>query len=135
MSDLLPDVLPDLKAWLVALDVVGSRVWYRLPKKPSNSPFIRLSRAGGGPQQDAEVPVVIFRATVEIWGLMDSDYEAVRAVALAIEQAAHNVNGPNFAGTNTILLSANVLTGYDSPDPDTGWPRYIQSLVVTARAA
>lgn len=135
MSD-LPDVLPDAKAWLQSLQIVGNRVFFRLPSRPSNSPFIRISRSGGGPQPNAEVGVTQPRVTVEIWGLMDTDYEAVRGAALAIEQACHDVNRPTPIGsTETVLLGANVLSTFDSPDPDTGWPRIIMSLALDARTA
>lgn len=134
MSSTIPDVLPDLKAWLVSLGVVPGGVYYRLPDNPRDSPFMRVARAGGGPDMNAEVPVTTLRATIEIWGLVNSDYEAVRTAALAVEQAAHAISTPTAIGSgNTILLAANVTTSYDSPDPDTGLPRYILALTVSAR--
>ena len=74
-----------------------------------------------------------FRATIEVWGLVNSDYEAVRTAMNGIEQVVHNVNGPWWANDEVVLLGANI-TVLDSPDPDTGWPRMIGQLVVTARA-
>ena len=132
----IPDILPAIKTWLGDLGIFNG-VYYRLPANvEKNGPlFVRISRAGGGPGMDSEVPVATLRVTVEVWGLANSDYEAVRGTAVALEQAVHAVNGPNALGPGVIALGMNVLTGYDSPDPDTGWPRYIVMLSVTARSA
>lgn len=136
MSSQLPDVLPALKTWLINLDTnMANRVAYRLPRNPNASPFGRLTRTGGGPQSDAEVPVVSLQASLEIWGIQNSDYDLIRQTALQVEQAVHDVNGVSLLGPGVVMLGANVLNGHDSPDPDTGWPRYIMLLTVTARAA
>lgn len=130
----IPDALPGVKSWIAALGLLPGGIYYRLPNSPSTVPFGRLSRNGGGPQADAEVPVTTIRVSVEIWGLANSDYETVRTAALALEQAVHAVNGPTVMGTSgLIMLGGNVLTSYDAPDPDTGFPRYIVMLAITVR--
>ncbi len=137
MSNQLPDLLPAVKAWIIATGIVGGRCWYRLPLNPKQVPFARISRSGGGPEADSQIPVTRITVLVEFWGMANSDYDVVRGAGLALEQATHAINGPSWAGADTgvVILAANVLTSMDSPDPDTGWPRYLVTLSVTGRAA
>ena len=136
MSDQLPDLLPAVKAWIAGLGIVGNRIAYRLPKNPTSAqvPFARISRTGGGALPDSDLPLSQILCLVEFWGLANSDYEAVRAAALALEQAAHADNGPTATNNGgATILGASVLSGMDSPDPDTGWPRYVCTLRVLGR--
>lgn len=135
MSTTIPDALPDVKLWLASLGV--GPAYFRLPPAPQldkiTTPFIRLSRSGGGPDANSEVPETTIRCTVEVFGQSNASYEAVRTGALAIEQAVFAVSGQTLIGNSTMLLAANVLNGFDSPDPDTGFPRYIIMLSLSAR--
>lgn len=126
MSDLVfPDFMVDLQAWLIAhpllADLSAQRVWFRIPRNPSGSPFLRIYQAGGGPQA-SEAPIDEPRIVHEVWGLMDSDYTLVRQTAQALKSVYQNANGV-LMGTGTVLLNARVTSVADAPDPDTGWPR------------
>jgi len=128
MSNTLVDVLPDLKAWLQSLNTLaGTRVFFRLPEKPSAAPFMRISRSGGAVLPDSEVPLSVIRVTIEAWGMANSDYDKVRQTVNAVEQAFHNIGfspTPVGSGASTILW-AEVDSIVDMPDPDMGWPRIV----------
>lgn len=134
MSDQLPDLLPAVKSWIIGLGIVGNRVAYRLPANPTQVPFARISRTGGGALIDSDLPLSEILCLVEFWGMQNKDYDAVRGAALALEQAAHAVNGPTATnGGGSTILGAAVLAAMDNPDPDTGWPRYVCTLRVLGR--
>ena len=114
----------------------GGRVFFRLPAT-TKAPMLRLSQIGGGQQYNSEVPLQDLQCIIEIWGMENKDYQKVRQLRLAIEHVCHQY----VAGTllnpsgNTILWNANFTSGFDSPDPETGWPRMICHVVFTVIAS
>lgn len=124
----------DLRTWLrshplLAAPLSAQRVWFRVPTNPSGSPFIRIYRAGGGPQP-SEAPIQDIRIAHEVWALLDEDYTLVLQTIQALEsiyQQASNLR----MGTGTVLLNAEVTGVVDSPDPDSGWPRIVLDVLAT----
>lgn len=145
-SLVFPNAMWDLRAWLRAhpylAPIHDGRVFFRLPDDPV-APLMRLYRAGGGgAQNDGEAPLQDIRLSIEIWGITDeatgrSDYQSLTRLQMGLEAACHD----NQPGTlvnprgNTILDNANFTTGFDSPDPSTGWPRIVCNVVVTVKAS
>lgn len=119
--------MPDVKSWLQSLNTLaGTRVFFRLPVKPSKAPFMRLTRLGGAPDANSETPTSTLRVSIEVWGTDNSDYDNVRKTVLAVEQAVHVIGfSPTPIGSQTTVMWAVVDNSHDSPDPDTGWPRII----------
>ena len=134
-----PDALPDLRYWLrndpILNPLHGGRVYFRLPKT-TKAPMLRISQLGGGVQQDSEAPIQDLQIIVEIWGMVDKDYQAVRQIRLALEHICHkwvarSLINPN---SNTQMDNIRFNSAYDSPDPETGWPRIICHLMPTIQA-
>jgi hypothetical protein len=132
-----PDVLKDTQYWLknhpTLVPINGQRVFFKIPPKPSGSPFLRIYRSGGAVGEDTEIPNQDIRIAVEVWGLMASDYDKVRGTVTAVETLCHEVRSPTLLNPTglTILNNALVTTAADSPDPDTGWPRYVMDVILT----
>lgn len=135
-----PDTMLDVRAWLRADPILnplhGGRVFFRLPSTPQ-APLMRISQSGGATQQDGEVPMQDVRIAAEVWGMRNSDYQAVRQLRLALEHVCHEVQPGTLINPvgNTVLHNANFTTGFDSPDPDTGWPRIVCDIVLTVTAS
>ena len=139
MTLVYPDFLTDVQAWLkVHPDLAplhGGRVFLRIPNKPEQVgvPFQRIYRVGGGQVPNTEVPQLNVRLSVESWGHTFGDYPAVRQLVLATESALHVMENETSGGT--LMQYAYVSGSVDSPDPDTGWPRFVSDLQLTCRAA
>jgi hypothetical protein len=143
-SVVFPNAMWDLRYWLRnhpnLAPIHGGRCFFRLPDFPV-SPLMRLYRAGGGVQSDSEVPMQDLRAAIEIWGMTDptsgrSDYTPLTNLQMGLEDACTNVQPGmliNPSG-NTLIHNANFTTGFDSPDPDTGWPRIVCDVTFTVTA-
>jgi hypothetical protein len=141
VTTVFPDPMNDLRYWLrnhpVLNPLHGGRVFFRLPKT-MQAPMLRISRIGGGQQPDSEVPLSDLQVIIEIWGMHSgehspSDYPAVRQLLIAIEQVCWAVNSGTLMNPNgtSILMNARFNSGYDSPDPATGWPRMICHVLFT----
>lgn len=140
MSSLVfPDAMVDLRYWLrndpILNPMHGGRVFFRLPKT-TQAPMLRISRIGGGQQIDSEVPIQDIQLTVEVWGMQNSDFQAVRQLVLAIEHVCHQWQPRRLLNpsSNTLMDNARFNTAYEAPDPETGWPRMICNLTVTVIA-
>lgn len=99
--------------------------------------MLRISQVGGGQQINSETPLQDLDTIIEIWGMQNKDYQAVRQLRLAIEHVCHEyVPGTllNPSG-NTILWNAAFRSGIDSPDPETGWPRMLCYVTFTVIAS
>jgi hypothetical protein len=134
----IPDAMPDIRNWFRTNEWItphiAGRAFFRLPVNPNPNkvPFIRVSRSGGGVQSNSEAPVSDIRVAVEVWGMAGKDYDKVRAAVLAIEQAALVLQPGTILGDGgTRGLNVNVTTSFDSPDPDTGWPRMMMDIIFT----
>lgn len=141
MAELIfPDALPDLRYWLrndpILNPLHGGRVFFRLPAT-TQAPMLRISQVGGGQQIDSETPIQDLDCIVEIWGMQNKDYQAVRQLRLALEHVCHQYipGTPLSPAGNTILWNANFRSGLDSPDPETGWPRMICYVTFTVIAS
>jgi hypothetical protein len=139
-ATLYPDAMPDIRSWLRNHSYLASlsagRVFFSIPPKITQAPFIRIYRSGGGPQAESEAPVSDIRVGIDVWGLTGADYTAVRSTVRAIEAAAHDFQpGTQLGSTGTIGLNVNVTTAVDTPDPDTGWPRIYMDAIFTVRTA
>lgn len=141
MANLIfPDPMVDLRYWLrndpILNPLHGGRVFFRLPRT-TLAPMLRLSRIGGGQQTNSEVPLQDIQCVIEVWGMRNQDYDAVRQLVIALEHVCHQyVPGTPLNPTgNTILWNSNFTFAQDSPDPITGWPRMMCHVVFTVIAS
>lgn len=141
MSELVfPDALPDFKYWLqkdpILAPLHGGRVFFRLPRS-TIAPMLRISQVGGGPQPNSEVPLEDIALLTEIWGMQDKDYTAVRQLRIAFQHVCQQyvARTPLNPSGNTILMNAQWNSAFDSPDPETGWPRIICNTTMTVIAS
>jgi hypothetical protein len=122
-----PDPMWDLRYWLrndpILHSLHGGRVFFRLPRT-AQAPMVLITRVGGGQQVNSEVPLQDIECLLDVWGLQDSDYQAVRQLVIAIEHVCHRYlpGTPLNPTGNTIMWNASFTYASDSPDPDTGWP-------------
>ena len=134
-----PNTMFDVRAWLRAAPnlapIHGGRVFFRLPDTVQ-TPCMRIYRAGGAVMTNSEAPVQDIRLSIEIWGSAWKDYPVLTNLQLALEDLCHNVQGGTLINPsgNTVLHNASFNVGFDSPDPETGWPRIVCDVVVTVTA-
>jgi hypothetical protein len=139
-SLIFPDVMLDLRYWLrndpILNPLHGGRVFFRLPKT-TQAPMLRITRIGGGQQANSETPLQDIQCIIEVWGMQNSDYQAVRQLVIALEHVCHQyVPGTPLNPTgNTILWNASFTYATDQPDPETGWPRTMAHVVFTVIAS
>lgn len=137
MTVIFSDALLDIRAWLRADPDMrafhSGRVFYRIPDNPSGYPLLRLYRVGGGTSATSEVPEQTIRIGLEVWGAVNSDYSKVRQLVTAIESSFHQAS--NLVVGGTLIQNASIQGSIDSPDPDTGCPRFIITGLVNLRAA
>jgi len=135
-----PDPMWDLRYWLrndpILNPLHGGRVFFRLPRT-TQAPMLRLTRIGGGQQINSETPLQDLQVIIEVWGMQNSDYQAVRQLVIALEHVCHEyVPGTPLNPTgNTILWNASFTYASDAPDPDTGWPRMLVHVQFTVIAS
>lgn len=141
MSELVfADAMPDFRYWLrndpILNPLHGGRVFFRLPRT-TIAPMLRISQIGGGPQANSEVPLEDIQLLTEIWGMQDSDYQQVRQLRVAFQHVVQQyvAGTPLNPSGNTILWNARWNSAFDSPDPETGWPRIICNTTMTVIAS
>jgi hypothetical protein len=132
------DPMIDIRYWLrndpTLQPLHNGRVFFRMPDRPV-APLMLIRNMAGGPALDSEVPNETLQVMVESFGLQNADYQAVRQLDAALKSVAQSwwkqTNTTINPTGNSRLVAANYLTGYDSPDPDTGWPRRVAHLQLT----
>ena len=128
-----PDPLWDLRTWLRAhpllASLTGDRVFFRVPVTAPAAPFIRLYQVGGGPLP-TDAPTMAVRASHEVWGTVDADYQKVTQTCQALESLYRYAQSV-LMGAGTILQNAHVTGVVDAPDPDTGAPRRVVDVLLT----
>lgn len=139
-----PNAMWDIRYWLRnhpnLNPIHGGRCFFRLPDQPV-APLMRLYRSGGGVQMNSEVPIQDIRLAIEIWGITDnlgrSDYQSLTRLQMGLEDACNRLVPGTLANPsgNTVLSNLNFTTGFDSPDPSTGWPRIICDVIATVKAS
>lgn len=149
MAVIVPDFLSDARHWLRRhpdlQPLVGARVFFRIPDS-ATFPLQRIYRMGGAMQQGGGgIPVQDFLLSIECWGAAPgtpqstpfNGYDAVREIVAATESAIWQL--PSGTQINpsgrTLVIDAAVSNAIDSPDPDTGAPRYVLDSRFTVMAA
>jgi hypothetical protein len=141
MTVVFPDVLNDVRYWLRRhpdlAPITGGAVFFRIPTTPSSWPLQRIYRLGGGVRPGTDAPIQDVLVSIECWHNQDSGYQALRQLVAATESAVWTL--PSAARINpsgqTLVTDAAVTNAIDSPDPDTGYPRYVldtRFTVITA---
>lgn len=142
MTVVFPDVLGDLRYWLRRhpdlAPITAGRVFFRIPEKPGGWPLQRIYRHGGGARPTGGgAPVQDVLVSVECWHNVDSGYQVLRQLVAATESAFWTLTSDtllNPAGT-TLAVDAAVTNVIDSPDPETGWPRFVVDARLSVIAA
>lgn len=137
-----PRTLVDMKAWIGKhpnlKPIHGGRVFFRVPDYAwDKGPVMRIYRAGGAVQTNSEAPMQDIRLSVEAWVKEWDNYPVITDLCSLLEDACTNVQAGSLINPvgNTILDNASFNTAFDSPDPDTGYPRIVCDIVVTVKAA
>lgn len=129
-SGLYADSMGGVRAWLKAhpyLASINGRVFFRIPVDPVY-PLFRIARVGGGPQA-GEAPVEDVMVGIDLWG---GSYSEISALAAAVKSACHLLSPGTVMGT-CVGLNADVIGDIDAPDPDTGKPRKVLTVLFTVR--
>lgn len=141
MTVIVPDAMNDLRWWLRRVPdlvpLVGGRVVFRI-RDDTPFPLQRIYRSGGGMRQDGGgTPIQDILLSIECWGAAENGYDAVRAIVAATESAVWQLtSGTRINPTGqTLVVDSIVTNSIDSPDPDTGAPRYILDSRFTVMAA
>jgi hypothetical protein len=139
LTVIVPDFLSDVRYFLRRqsdlVPLVGGRVFFRIPDT-ALFPLQRIYRSGGGIRQaGGDAPIQDILLSVECWGAppdspqasSSNGYESIRQIVAATESAIWQL--PSGTQINpsgqTLVVSAVVTNAIDSPDPDTGSPRYV----------
>lgn len=138
---LYPDLMGDARTWLrihpylTALkaddnvtSLLAARVFFRIPDV-ATFPLIQLYDAGTI-NQPGEAPVVDGQLGLTVWG---GTYKQVSDITNAVKAAFHLMPPGTRMGATTVGLNADVTGSVDSPDPDTGAPRKVLTVALTAR--
>lgn len=136
---IFPDVLGDLKPWLVnhplLSPVIGGRVFFVTPDQTPTPPWIRIYRSGGGPDPLSDTPLDEVRVSHEVWGSDRTDRAAVRDVVSILKTVYFYANHLplNPPSGSTWLLSAGVNSEVEADDIALGWPRIVVDAVLVVR--
>jgi hypothetical protein len=115
----------------------GGRVYFRVPEHAwDKGPVMRLYRVGGAVQPNSEVPMQDIRLSIEIWVQKWKRYPEITDLSSLLETACSELQAGSLINPqgNTRLHNASLNSAFDSPDPDTGWPRIVCDVVVTVTA-
>lgn len=126
------DVLGDFRGWLRQhpyLTSLSGRVFFRIPESPTY-PLLRIYRAGGG-NQPGDAPIEDVQVGIDIWG---GSYGDITTVANGLKAAMHSMPSGTKMGQSTVCLNGEVIGEVDSPDPDTGNPRKVLTVLLTTRS-
>jgi hypothetical protein len=122
--------LIDLKPWLIAqpdlAPLHGGRVFFKFPVGLDAYPAVRMynSVLPVFLPNDGGMPVVDAHIAFDVFGGSDEDFDAVNAIATTLVGVLNAIQPGTVIG-GTRVLDADAIGGTDSPDPATGWPRYI----------
>lgn len=132
MTVVVPDAVPDIKAWLKndpdSRAYHAGRVFFYIPDRVSGYPLCRLYRLDGGIQtQGGDAPLSQVDVTIECWGDTKAMWDQVRALALAIESSLWQIPSGSLINPSgqTRVRNAAAINSIESIDPDGAWPRMI----------
>lgn len=131
MTVVFPDAMNDLRYWLRRQSDVAAftngRCFFRIPDN-ALFPLQRIYRSGGSVRQTGGgAPLQDLLVSIECWTNELGGYGTLRELVAATESAVFGLTSNtriNPTG-NTLVVDAVVSNVIDSPDPDTGWPRFI----------
>jgi hypothetical protein len=133
-----PDPLFDVRYWLRNLpqlaSLSGNRVFFRYDEQ-AQTPFLQLMATFDAPDPDAEVPMSELRVAVHAWGKDGSEYPLLRQIVSALKDACWRLQTTTLINPtgNSIVHNVRFDSAVDIPDPVTGAPRIVMSLVFTMR--
>jgi hypothetical protein len=126
-----PDIMGDVRSWLrvhpYLVDIQGARVFFSIPEG-ATYPLTQLSMLDDS-KQPGEVPLVDAMIGLTLWGA----YGDITNLANGIKAAFDTMPPGTAIGSGTIGLNADVIGSTDGPDPETGTPRKVLTVVLTAR--
>lgn len=124
-----PDFLTDFKDWAIAHPDLTANVVWRFPKQPVY-PIILLHGAGRV-RLAGEAPFWSQRLAYQVWTNDDAQFTAIKNLADALCGALDDITSMTVIGTS-LVRSVTGTSCDESPDPDTGWPRFIVNTRITA---
>lgn len=127
-----------LKATAAVSAIVGSRVFFGIPKKAIETtfPLVVVARVGGG-QDPGEAPLDLPLLQIDCWGSLNSAGDGLKAACTALVNAVRS--SLEAMGTETRVAGHEVGVNVESvlwlPDPDNQRPRYSITAEVAAISA
>jgi hypothetical protein len=142
ITEAFPDTEGGLRTFLRASTgvaaLVGTRVFFGVPRDAPTFPLVTVARVGGGMRAAEEAPIDYALIQVDAWGRRWEDggtkAEAF-AVAQAVMTALSGIRGRTTLQAGTVAFDATVLALLWAPDPDTDQPRYSMTVEVVALAS
>lgn len=132
-----PDTEALVKTWLAGTPVAdlvrrpdnGLNIFEAMPLS-SPLPAVVLSRVGGAPDRNSDVPVDIARISFDCWAATRAQ---ARQIAGALASAAVNLSEHGGYESGTARLYVAEIVGWVwLPDPQADMPRYIVDALFTA---
>jgi len=138
-----PDVEGGLRAYLRAdagvSAIVGTRVFFGVPRRGAYFPLVAIQRIGGA-DDPSEAPIDRALMQVDCWGAFADENAHVRpnkagafVLAAAVRDALSAIRGATDIGEDVIAYGANVIGVAWLPAEDDR-PRYSLTVDLTARA-
>lgn len=130
MTVVYPPAMLDIRYWLRRHPDISpytnGRTFFRIPEN-AQFPLQRIYRSGGGRQQGRDAPVQDVLVSIECWSNLDGGYQALSQMVTATQSAVDDLPSRSLINptSTTLVVDAQVTNLIDSPDPDTGWPRFI----------
>lgn len=128
-----------LKADGAVAAIVGTRVFFGIPKRnvEATFPLITVARAGGGQDPGSDAPLDESLLQIDCWGKLDASGNGLKAACTALVNAVRS--SLEAMGTETRIAGHEVGTNIESvlwlPDPDNNRPRYSITAAVAVIAA
>jgi hypothetical protein len=126
----LPDPIVDLRDWFRThpdlMPLAGDRWYWKFPDALATWPAVRMYDSeppvilpnGGG------IPLIDAHIAFDIFGGSDADFLTVKAISLTLVAILNQLQSDTIIG-NTMVKNADATGGINSPDPATGFPRYV----------
>lgn len=126
----LPDPLVDLRDWARThprlVPLLAGRVYWNFPDDLNTYPAVRIYDSvvptilpsGGG------IPAVDAHIAWDIFGGAKTDFLAVKAISITLVAILNELQPDTIIG-DTRVKNVDAIGGINSPDPATGFPRYV----------
>jgi hypothetical protein len=111
--------------------LVGNRVFFGIPDRVA-FPLVTVTRVAGG-QDAGEAPIDRPIMQLDCWGIPGNGASA-EDTANAVKSALEAIKGRTSLNADCVAFGASVMGAPFFPDPETGQPRVVLTVDMTAHA-